>query len=484
MTDIALFVRGDDGRVLDRLRAAAWRGLVVTVFGGSEDRRAVRLARAAGAELGAIAPDTHRPVVLCPAGPPRQGIIGEQTLVVPDPADRTRWQVLRRDGSVGVAIEDWDEQTLDALIGQGVQLGPVSAIPRPAAVDLHGVRALHVTSVHRPDDGRIFQKEVMALRAAGASADVLALEHRPGRRTRIAAGWRLMRQARRARPDVIHIHDPELLPAAVLTKLRTGRIVIYDAHEYLGQTTRTKPWIPRPLRRPLATIVWRVEAFLGARLDAVVAVTEDMAIDFASRGADAISVANFAPRDRFPAPGPPEPGTVVYVGALDRSRGLQLMLEAFPQVDVPGARLILAGPGEPGPLPPGVEHVGRVPYDEVPALLARAAVIWIPLRRTPNNDLGRLTKVMEAMASGRPLVVSDLARTAAIMQTFGCGEVVPFDDAAAHARAITGLLRDPERAALMGTRGRRAFLDHLTFEGEAAKLVARYAELAGQGGGA
>jgi glycosyltransferase involved in cell wall biosynthesis len=191
-----------------------------------------------------------------------------------------------------------------------------------------------------------------------------------------------------------------------------------------------------------------------------------------------VSVANFAPRSRFPETGPPEGPVVLYIGALDASRGLHLMLEAFPMVDVPGARLLLAGPGTPPPLPHRVEHLGTVAYDDVPALLARAAVVWIPLRRTPNNDRGRLTKVMEAMASGRPLVASDLTRTAAIVGQAGCGLIVPDDDPAAHAAAITELLRDPARAARMGASGRAAFLERMTFEGEAAKLVALYGELA------
>jgi len=138
--------------------------------------------------------------------------------------------------------------------------------------------------VHRPDDGRIFHKEVMALRAAGADATVLGLTEPPARARRIAAGCRLVDEARRRRPDVVHIHDPELLPAAWMLRRATGRPVIYDVHEYLGQTTRTKPWIPGRLRRPAAVAVERAERTLARGVDAVVAVTEDMALGFAEAG--------------------------------------------------------------------------------------------------------------------------------------------------------------------------------------------------------
>jgi glycosyltransferase involved in cell wall biosynthesis len=485
-----VLVSASDAALGARLRAATWRGAIPTVVVAPGDRRAERLAVAAGAEIGSVWPDLSRPVVLVDrslaAGDAAR--LAGRTVIAPagvelDPPPDAR--VVRmvdtaeaRLPGAGIAIDDWDEATLDGLLARGWRLRPAGGHVPPPPVRLDGLKVLHLTSVHRPDDGRIFHKEVMALRGAGADASVLGLARRPARARRIVAGLRLVAEARRRRPDIVHIHDPELLPAAWMLRRATGRPVIYDAHEYLGQTTRTKPWIPGRLRRPAALAVEHLERALAGRIDAVVAVTEDMAVGFAEAGVRAVSVANFAPRSRFPETGPPEGPVVLYVGALDPSRGLGLMLEAFPMVDVPRARLLLAGPGTPPPLPPRVEHLGTVAYDDVPALLARAAVVWIPLRRTPNNDRGRLTKVMEAMASGRPLVASDLARTAAIVGQAGCGLIVPHDDPAAHAAAITELLRDPDRAARMGASGRATFLERMTFEGEAAKLVALYGELA------
>lgn len=481
--EVALVCTGDDPNLGEQLRAAVWRGLVPTVFLRADDTGGRRLALAAGAQVGSIDPDRSGPVVMTD---------GATVTASVDPLDphETAQRVLRivapdamPDGPAGdLAIRSWNAPVLDELSARGWRLVPAAPLRSATPARLDGLRIIHVTSVHRPDDGRIFHKEVLSLRAAGADATVLGFDPRPSRRDRIGAGWGLLAEARRRGADVLHIHDPELLPAAWLWRRRTGRPVIYDAHEYLGQTTRTKPWIPRPLRTPAAIAVERVERALAHRVDAVVAVTEDMALDFAQAGIRAISVANFAPTARFPEPGAPEDGLIVYVGALDDSRGLGLMLQAFPMVDAPGARLLLAGPGRPGPLPARVEHIGPVAYADVPALLARASIVWIPLRRTPNNDRGRLTKVMEAMASGRALVASDLTRTGAIVRQAGCGVIVPFDEPTAHAAALTDLLRDPDRAAVLGAAGRTAFLERMTFEGEATKLVTLYAELTGRAG--
>jgi glycosyltransferase involved in cell wall biosynthesis len=370
----------------------------------------------------------------------------------------------------------WGE-LLDDLAARGARMGPIGPVPEPPEQRLEGRRVVHLTSVHSPRDVRIFHKEVTALQKAGADASVIGPVRRGGRVGRIALGWRLAREARRRDADVYHVHDPELLPAALWLSRTTGRPVVYDVHEYLGQTARTKGWLPGPLRRPVAATAERVERALARRLAGTVTVNEDLAARFADAGARVVSVANYPRAATFPEPGPPEGPIVLYVGGLAPRRGLTLMLDAFPRVAVEGARLWLAGPGDPGPLPDRVEHLGTVDHSEVPGLLSRAAVAWVPLQRHGNYDRAVPTKLVEAMAAGRPVVVSDLPRQAALVRAAGCGLVVPPDDPDAHAAALTRLLSDADAAREMGAAGRQAFLDGMTFEGEARRLVALYDDI-------
>lgn len=366
---------------------------------------------------------------------------------------------------------------LDDLATRGARMGPIGRVFAPEARRLEGRRVVHLTSVHSPRDVRIFHKEVTSLREAGADASVIGPERRGGRAARVTRGWRLIREAKLRDADVYHVHDPELLPGALWLAHSTGRPVVYDVHEYLGRTTRTKGWLPRPLRRPIALAAERIERALARRLAGTVAVNEDLAARFADAGARVVSVANYPRAATFPPSGPPEGPIVLYVGGLAARRGLALMLDAFPRVAVEGARLWLAGPGDPGPLPPGVEHLGVIDHSEVPGLLSRAAVAWVPLQRHGNYDRAVPTKLVEAMAAGRPVVVSDLPRQAALVRASGCGLIVPPGDPDAHAAALTRLLSDPEAAHTMGAAGREAFLAGMTFEGEARHLVALYDEI-------
>ena len=371
------------------------------------------------------------------------------------------------------------EDLLDELAARGAALGPAGEPPpAPRGARLDGARVLHLTTVHRPRDVRIFHKEARALRAAGARAEVLA-PGRPLRRARrLAAGWRLARAARRRDADLYHVHDPELLAAALWLARATRRPVVYDVHEYLGQTARTKRWIPAPARLPIALAAERLERAGARRLAAAVAVNPDLAARFAAAGARAVSVANSPRASAFPPPAPPasEP-VVLYVGGLGPLRGLEVMRAAFPLVAVPGARLVLAGPGDPGLLPAGAEHLGPVDHAAVPGLLAGARVAWIPLQRHGNYDRAVPTKLVEAMAAGRPVVASDLGRMGRMVREAGCGLVVAPDDPRAHAAGLTELLADRDRAAQLGAAGRAAFLAGLSFEREADRLTDLYARV-------
>ncbi len=369
------------------------------------------------------------------------------------------------------------EDLLDELADRGARMGPVRPPADPTGASLAGTRVVHLTSVHRPRDVRIFHKEAAAAGRAGADAGVLALAERVRRGRRLVAGLRLAREASRRDADVYHVHDPELLPAALWLRHRTGRPVVYDVHEYLGDTVRTKRWLPTPLRRPMAGLAERAERAGALRVDGVVGVNEDLAARFADAGQRTVSVTNAPWGSAYPAPPPTTDPVVLYVGGLGPQRGLPLMKEAWPHVTTPGARLVLAGPGEPGDLPDGVEWLGVVDHAEVAGLLAAAAVAWVPLQRHPNYAKAVPTKLVEAMASARPVVASDFGRMAMMVRAAGCGLLVTPDDPAAHAAAIDALLDDPALAARLGASGRQAFEEGWSFERQADRLTSFYADV-------
>jgi len=63
--------------------------------------------------------------------------------------------------------------------------------------------------------------------------------------------------------------------------------------------------------------------------------------------------------------------------------------------------------------------------------------------------------VLEAFAAGLPVVSTDTGGIAAMVRDGETGLLVPPGDPAALAKAVTGLLDDPDRARLLARRARR-----------------------------
>lgn len=365
-----------------------------------------------------------------------------------------------------------------------------------------------LTSVHPPLDTRIFYRQARSLRGNGFDVLLIApgAPDRPvdgvrfdslpsfgGRAARPVRWPVLLWKARRAKADIYHFHDPELLPWGLLLKWLTRRPVIYDSHEYLRESILSKHWIPARLRGVVSAAAARIETFVAARLDAVVCVTDEMADRFRPFQPNTITVKNLPPAPVLPDPLPERAPVVIYAGLMNAERGLDILYDTAKLVRerLPGAEFHILGTVEWHGLPPeaqarsradweavGVRFLGTIPQPEVAARLAAASIGWLPRdERVPNNLLAWPNKLVEYMVVGLPVVASDLPTQAAVVADAGCGTIVEARSPRAHADAICALLSDPEHARELGERGRRAALSQYTWEAEAARLDALYRRL-------
>jgi len=70
-------------------------------------------------------------------------------------------------------------------------------------------------------------------------------------------------------------------------------------------------------------------------------------------------------------------------------------------------------------------HRERADGLEIDRFLPRVMATITPRRKTPYNDLGVPVKVLEYLGYGRPMIVTDLEETAAIVGEAACGVIVP-----------------------------------------------------------
>jgi glycosyltransferase involved in cell wall biosynthesis len=191
-------------------------------------------------------------------------------------------------------------------------------------------------------------------------------------------------------------------------------------------------------------------------------------------------------RDEFHLP--PGARLVAVVSRLNRLKGIEQFLEAAARVavKVPDARFLIVG--EPSPvwdrsyldvlagLARRLGIADRVVFtglrSDVPALLASVEVSVMP---SLNEALSNV--LLESMASGAPVVATDVGGTTEALEHEVTGLVVPPDAPAVMSAAIIRLLEDPARAAAMGQAARQHIARHYSLDRMVHATESLYLEL-------
>jgi glycosyltransferase involved in cell wall biosynthesis len=119
-----------------------------------------------------------------------------------------------------------------------------------------------------------------------------------------------------------------------------------------------------------------------------------------------------------------------------------------------------------------VVFTGRIPDEPALDILSTADVFLSPDPQNPLNDVSTMTKVMEYMAMGRPIVSFDLKE--ARYSAGGSALFVRSNDATAFADGIIQILDDPEGSARMGDVGIARIESELSWQKQAQNLLDAY----------
>lgn len=222
---------------------------------------------------------------------------------------------------------------------------------------------------------------------------------------------------------------------------------------------------------PAAELADRARAASG-----VVACNTDVAQHVEVPGAQVHLLPHGVDLARFrPRPHPVSDGRVrvLAVGRLVEKKGFSTLIDAVARLQVPWMLRIVGTGAEHARLAASidrhgltdmVELVGRRSHDELPDDYAWADVVAVPSVVDSGGDRDGLPNVaLEAMASGRPMVVSDVAALGAVVRDAASGPVVRPGDADALADALTTLAA-PSAHAELGIAGRRYVEEHFDLD--------------------
>ena len=370
------------------------------------------------------------------------------------------------------------------------------------------MRVVHISTIHRALDVRIFYKECKTLAAAGHEVHLIVSSppsdwvdgvffHRVDRTlnaNRIQRTWRRLssayQQAISLKSELYHFHDPELIPIGILLKL-TGAKVIYDVHEDSPQEAMSLNK-GRPLQGWIRFWIWTVLEGLAKRvLDAFVCVTPTIAQNFPEK--KTILVHNYPLLEELllvnesTIPYCARNPNIAYVGGISAIRAIREMVSAMEHLPTTvEAKMVLVGEFSPPELKAEVEQMSGWERVEFMGWQSRSIVIQqlaqarlgLVLFHPERDHIEALpNKLFEYMAAGLPIVASDFPLWREIIESLGCGLLVDPLDPRAIAQAIQYLLEHPDLAEAMGKRGQEAVQTKYNWNSEAKKLLELYSSL-------
>jgi glycosyltransferase involved in cell wall biosynthesis len=312
--------------------------------------------------------------------------------------------------------------------------------------------------------------------------------------------WIVLWAVWRRGADVLIAQSPyEAVPAAVakaIARLAGRRVALvieshgdFELSLFLQRRVRVVA-VHRALMRRACRFAFRH----GDVLRAISTFTRDQLVRWAP-GRAVVQFPTWSDLEPFFAATDPEadPPVVVYAGVLVPRKGVHHLVRAFATVAraVPDATLVVVGApvntryaraladGAARHVPGRVRFIGHVEPPALARWMRRARAVVLP---SLSEGLGRV--VIEAAATGTPVVASRVGGIPDVVQDGVTGYLVPPGDEAALADRLARLLADPARARTMGASARmeaeprfgaRPFVD-----GYAAVLGAAREALAGR----
>ncbi len=284
--------------------------------------------------------------------------------------------------------------------------------------------------------------------------------------------------------DIIHLHEPfmPMLCSAVLRFSNTANIGTFHACD--GRPGYS-------FGRPISTIMLNRRLH---KLDGKIAVSKP-AMDYASKYIpgyyniipNGIDLEHFSPDVSPIEEFCDGKQNILFVGRLERRKGLNYLIKAYQQVkqEIPNSRLIVVGPGtrlrkkyEKWVRRSGlgdVVFVGYASYTELPRYYKTADIFCAPA--ISRESFGIV--LLEAMAVGKPVVATNIDGYASVVTHGEDGLLAPPKDSRGLAQALISVMSNEALRQQMGTRGRLT-ADKYSWEQIARRVFDYYVRVLGE----
>lgn len=223
--------------------------------------------------------------------------------------------------------------------------------------------------------------------------------------------------------DIVHCHDLDTLMIGILIKRKYNVKLIYDSHENYGfMASRTIPGIQH--------FITKYERLLLDKVDHIITVNEKLEDYFKSISNKPVTIVmNCSERQKYSKP--PNDFSVGYFGLLDNSRMFPDILSIgnhFTFYIASRKERMYKEIEQTYKLFKHIKFLGTVPYSDIMELTKQCSVILCMTNpKDLNMSIASPTKIFEAMACTRPVIVTNGTYPSEIIKKYECGMAVPYN---------------------------------------------------------
>jgi glycosyltransferase involved in cell wall biosynthesis len=283
----------------------------------------------------------------------------------------------------------------------------------------------------------------------------------------------------RRRPSLLVAIDLDTLLANYLVSRIRKIPLLYDSHEYFTE-------VPELVDRLATKRIWEaLEKRIVPRLKLGIAVSESIAKEYHDKYGTEFLVVRNVPEKKQPVPDKdfhdrfPAKYKIIYQGALNRGRGLELMISSMQQIN--DTSLLIAGDGDIRMellkltndlnLSDRVFFLGRLLPDHLFKVTCQCSLgISLEEDLGLNYRMALPNKIFDYIQARIPVLCADLPEMAGMIEKWEVGEICRDRTPVALADQLNGMLRDIEKNRYWAGQLEKAAAS-LCWENEKPKLM-------------
>lgn len=317
----------------------------------------------------------------------------------------------------------------------------------------------------------------LPLQPAPYQQERITCKYHKGKLFYLEYNYRLWQRLRREPADIFSAVDLDTIIPNFVVAGRMGKKRVYDAHEYFSE-------VPEVVNRPMVKRIWeKVAQVYIPKADAAYTVGECLAGIFQERYGIPFETIRNVP-DLQPNNLPPAGKYLLYQGALNMGRGLEQLIQAMHQINIP---LKIAGEGDLSTqlrqmvkdqgLENKIEFLGFVKPIDLPTLTAGALLglnLLQPLGLSYYYSLAN--KYFDYIQAGVPTLNMDFPEYRQLNERYHTGLLLADLNPDLIAQTINQLVSDPTLYKSLSENCLLAKTE-LNWQKEQQKLLKLYSEL-------